>query len=131
MVSIFEDGFLLNEFMNVNYRGLVGWPCQSKKPSVYARRFLDDTLFAVVEGFKITRNWKNSLCMRIPQFTPEDIPEGELVWYRLDDDEDWWLRPVTKADIGSIKSYYPAGVVPYLIAETAERAEELKDWYKC
>jgi hypothetical protein len=63
--------------------------------------------------------------MVIEQFTPKDIPVGELCWVKSDffNCERWGLYVFNCKYKSSRYS-----CVPYLIAETAEKAEELRDW---
>ena len=136
MEAIFENGFLKPEFINPNYRGLVGWSC------TFPSMFDYDTEDYQVMFTLISLNGNNKQLKEdydctgedvvIPQFTPVDIPVGELVWIKLGGAKptkkskasDYWVLRQCDDLIRN------GGVVPYLIAETAERAEELKDWSK-
>jgi len=137
--EIFENGFLSDEFINPNYRGLSdsgGWPCSVK---VLDGR-LENHLVAVHAGVFITTTRSEGWPPRISHFTPKDIPVGELCWFARGDGE-WDLMPFGKV-VGKeswiMVFFYPVNYsamsfrhcVPFLIAETAEKAEELKGWWK-
>lgn len=117
MKSIFKDGYLKSEFINPNYRGLVGWPCQDGD----LIKGIDDG-FAWFGGsnFYTTEPMEN---VAIPQFTKFDIPVGELCWFKVH--SQWTLLRYGNSII-TMSTHY----VPYIIAETTERLEELKDWWK-
>lgn len=143
-MNIFKDGYLKPEYINPNYRGLVGWPCEEcsvgaennrrywnkvklisasrgKKCDTYTRL---DSKYGAVDLFL------GEEFFRIPQFTPRDIPLGELCWVAskegFDAASDFELLPSTRYAISNNNTY----CVPYLIAATAEEAEERKDWDK-
>ncbi len=143
-MKIFDDnGYLLPEFINPNYRGnwsgvklshLIKTYC--KKELVFEDRAL--TLIAVSNGFLV-----GSECCHIgtvdglnkniyiPKFTPKDIPVGELCWVKINGK--WMLVVMQKkcSEYGfycNNNCYIMIDCVPYLIAETAEDAERLKNW---
>ncbi len=124
---IFEDGYLKSKCINHNYRGLVGFKCKIVK-GVYPNQ-TGDRLVMVCRGSIQTEFGNRGRIgnVVIPQFTPKDIPVGELCWlkeYR----KAFWSLVVFEDGIGNYHIHDK--IVPYLIAETAERAEELKDWHK-
>ncbi len=150
---IFEDGYLKSEFVNLNYRGLVGWECHRKDAYTMALigekgEWITDTkltsvdgdqcyLGGVASGFFFPMAFNNSL--RILQFTPQDIPKGELVWvFDLEYPSEPKLRTFGGYTENELHCFHTSEddtvgylyCVPYLIAETAEKAEELKDWCK-
>ena len=74
MEAIFENGYLKPEFINPNYRGLVGWK------SVGNSNIISVTNGVVVANSK-SGGFGHTLLKRIkiPQFTPADIP-GTFSW---------------------------------------------------
>jgi len=82
----------------------------------------------------------------ITQFTPKDIPVGEECWFSDDgttwqkfgfscydeklDEPNFAQQRFVNGKISSIEGENYKYCVPLLIAETPERAEELKDWDK-
>lgn len=155
-MKIFENGYLKSEYINPNYRGLVGWPCEKHIGCNDLWYSNQDTVLVHVDcGYGAY--YKNNIyptlfscyseTWRIPQFTPEQIPEGELCWMKasagdIPFESDWklvvfqGLKNVC-ADNGEYSRSLAMNdgcgydvFVPYLIALTAERAEELKDWHK-
>jgi len=134
-MSIFKEGYLKKEFINPNYRGLVGWPLDVtghcdllmvKKSVLYY--WCDDQ-----------QRTKETMVKRIVrEFKPEDIPVGELCWFSCGNGV-WQLHKLRKVvDVTTMHydKFFPSGggshshCVPYLIAETTEDAERLKDWDK-
>lgn len=129
MESIFKDGYLKPEFINPNYRGLVGWPCERQSSFGCGWK-----IAAIIYNLAIFNNGKGDVNFKISQFTPKDIPVGELCWFGFEHPVNngqmiWNLWKIDKATHETIKRDY-TNVVPYLIAETPEKAEELKDWWK-
>ncbi len=163
-MKIFENGYLKSEFINPNYRGLVGW--RAKRLTENAG-MINEFIIAVEGDFVhvIDRNtgfWLKEL--KIPQFTPKDIPVGELCWFgtvKAFDIKHWTLGVYNGCEfddgmfffsknqdvrlhdnISRVKKGSSVWVekyqdtidydlcVPYLIAETAEDAERLKEWNK-
>lgn len=190
-VEIFENGYLKSEFINPNYRGLVGWPSEYDDGDASGGA----KIIAVCGGDVMNDSvYEMPLCnFKIPQFTPKDIPVGELCWVeQFTTDYNGWCPLCGKTtEFISGASSYPFGgpeecyncgttdshydmldldnaedskkarelkesnkaytfhikrslgfkkgfvtgankdcCIPYLIAETAEKAEELKDWAK-
>ena len=132
MSSIFEDGYLKPEFINANYRGLVGWDCRIRIGMCHHHS--NDKVVALTDSKAITAldDVYDKDTLMISQFTPADIPVGELCWF--------WKNHCNKVlevfdgvricrdnVINTSKSseWY---CVPYLIAETEEEAERLKNW---
>ena len=66
--------------------------------------------------------------IKIPEFTPKDIPIGELCWTKTicKTDFDEWDLGVFDGNLYSGDVY----IVPSLIAKTKEDAERLKGWTK-
>jgi hypothetical protein len=133
-MSIFKGGHLKSEFINPNYRGLVGWPCKfSNQISESTLDMINSQGDALIEGHNRISNIRD---VHIEKFTPDKIPEGELCWFEVGKGcNSWRLDAFVSCDEYGI--YYSAtntesqmGCVPYLIAETAEDAERLKDWSK-
>ncbi len=137
-MKIFDNGYLLPEFINPNYRGLVGWPI--KRTYEGSGSTFDNLLIAINNVDELTDDGFIEAGDKylIPQFTPKDIPVGELVWVgRIQMKID-----LTKGDYidrshikWSLEVHNPISnvtnkdyIVPYLIAETAEDAERLKNW---
>ncbi len=147
MESIFEDGYLKQEFINPNYRG--NWDCDI---FIYSTESLDhkkqqwrcasllaisgDFVFAAIVGKMAGEHDLKDT--KIKQFSLEKIPVGEWCWVgRIQKQIDCrgggyidrsyikWT-PEVHSFINNVpnKDY----VVPYLIAETKEDAERLKDW---
>lgn len=131
---IFENGYLKREHVNPNYRGLVGWPTKF----VWTDGGASFGKLLAVQGsyiFNTEYIEEQDIKFFIKQFTPEEIPVGELCWvgYCCDDissedDSIQWTITVYDPEewFCSLANY----IVPYLIAGTAERAEELKDWHR-
>ena len=133
-MSVFHNGALKKECLNYNYRGLVGWDCynhqdkiKSKLVCINSGECMDDTLSGT---FGV--DW-----LEIPEFSLVDIPNGELCWVTVYSQCDrgysfelMQLKTFVRESVGSIlaSSYYTA--VPYIMAETPDRAEELKWWWK-
>jgi len=122
-MKIFENGLLKPEFINPNYRGtspLGGWPTENGG----ALAMVNKEYCCVLDSSKQFFTARVTKFVAIKQFTPADIPAGELVWVKLigKSAESWKPRTYHGYSRG------PWKVVPFLIAETAERAEELKDW---
>ena len=128
-MNIFKDGYLRSEFINPNYRGLVGWPCDygnligTCKDGGIIVNSMDEIVKAVIDTEDLT----------IPQFTAKDIPVGEWCWFgsQYPNSIMWALIPNNKLLISDViknegKNFYYC--VPYLIAETEQDAEKLKDW---
>jgi len=126
-MSIFENGYLKNDCINPNYRGLVGWVSEL----VYANTW-DEEALVLGSGIIISiynkstniagdQQGREIKSFKVPQFTPKDIPMGELCWVYTGGD---WILVVHRPQTVEILT------VPYLIAETAEDAERLKDWSK-
>lgn len=143
MESIFEDGYLKPEFINPNYRGLAGWPC------VVYGEIVDNLLLSNSSACRKTCLYLEFHLqmgieeIKIPQFTPEDIPDGELCWYKVvvlnkygGRFYEWIQAPYYKIcdeTLGARMAYRidtSDYCVPKLIAERAEDAERLKDWAK-
>jgi len=154
-MSIFKDGYLDPKYLNPNYRGLVGWNIEVGEGSdlfegsvVY---FSSDILICVTDEEVVTRDnlldtdnaFKEKggydAKARIPKFTPKDIPKGELCWLKNGSSNYWVLEvlrgystpdncyPYCTSGMGTGNIFWEY-CVPYLIAETAEQAELLKDW---
>ncbi len=127
MESIFEDGYLKQEFINPNYRGFPGWDCELwcgiRGNIIKDKLLLNSYNGMVLEEHNININ--NTV--KIPQFTLEKIPVDEIVWIKpRNGDLICWYKCFMK-DIyrcSANKSY----IVPHLFAETEEDAERLKDW---
>jgi len=131
-MKIFKDGYLLPGYINPNYRGLVGWKCEDIHGN--QRDLIVSITKGVVQG---VRGATSSIDFyKIPQFTPDDIPDGEWCWFCDYHKHTWSLGVIHLG--GKIEGYdllrkeesrrHYGDVVPYFIAETAERAEELKGW---
>ena len=130
--NVFENGYLKSEFINPNYRGLVGWPCERKEFTYKSNDYdyVDDLLMCLDVRAAMTND---EYCadfeeIKIPQFTPKDIPVGELCWMLFDDK--WYLKVYNDSNLKRSENTFRFPCVPYLIAETAEKAEKLKDWDK-
>jgi hypothetical protein len=121
--SIFENGYLKSEFINPEYRG--NWSIELWNS---CKKMTDGRLLAADNGdYYITPDYCFS--PKIKQFTPQDIPVGELVYYKICEEQDWkFLR--YKPAIRAFSILDGCYVVPYIIAKTAEDAERLKDWSK-
>ena len=126
MVRIFKDGYLLPEYINPNYRGLVGFSVEGKNWKIARLGMVHGDRCLITLGGSLIERWKREI--KIHAFTPADIPEGELCWVKEYYREmgatqtcnyKWVLKP--KAD----GRYF---CVPYLIAENEEQAEERKGW---
>ena len=68
--------------------------------------------------------------LRIPEFTHDDIPEGDIIWCWGSGSYNWtkklWKKPIQK-----LAHYLERNcIVPGIIAPDAETAELLKDWHK-
>jgi hypothetical protein len=143
-VKIFKDGYLLPEFINPNYRGLVGWPCISND-GCDSNECYDTTIICTLDNTTAITCEGELDEFFIKQFTPEEIPVGELVWMGYEDvknkyDDEiiihWYLarfvciKPAPITGEPQIITEHGCGeyCVPYLIAETAEDAERLKNW---
>jgi hypothetical protein len=127
-MSIFKDGMLNPEYINPNYRG--NWPMSV--PGFCELLIVKDDVFYYWSDER--QDVLSTRCKDvIYKFTPEDIQEGELCWmWYLD--TDWVLRVFDNVKIGVDNKYRDSEgnrfkyCVPFLIAETAEKAEELKHW---
>ena len=130
--SIFEDGYLKTEFINNEYRGLVGWPCKTNaidglryEDKLYGMNGRELYFLDVVYSDEVEH-------IKIKEFSAEDIPEGELVWVYLPIEPCSWELAVLTKDLRCMtvqcKTYSKYRPVPYLIAKTAEDAERLKNW---
>ncbi len=121
-MKIFENGLLVNRFLNPNYRGLVGWEVQEllSVRKLIAIKNGGDT-FVFENGY----NNSTSCVHKIRKFTLEEIPVGELVWVQDTEHDEIELKP--------FEVFMPSNcsiIVPYLIADTEEKAVELRDWNK-
>ncbi len=136
-MKIFENGYLLNEFLNDSYRGIVGW------------EDIDNCTVVAIHGDETAYIDKGNNLETIPtdiitfkEFKRTDIPKGELCWFS-DNGKTWYLSQFDRiykesknvnqfgaSTTGAGKYGYDFKYcVPYLIAETAEEAEVLKDWH--
>lgn len=133
--DLFIDGYLNDKYINRSYRGLVGWGCEITQSMGYAGTVKQlESYSNTLLGLRGLDNvfmkgiiFANSDEFKIKEFSPADIPVGELVWlkeYR----KEFWVLTVFVAGISNYHIHDK--IVPHLIAETAERAEELKDWSK-
>lgn len=152
-VEIFQDGYLKSEYINNNYRGLVGWDCYeySKygycKGGEYKGKILstngNELLFQYADESASNKPFNNRYAdHKIKKFTPDDIPKGELCWFKRFGH--WHLEVFHSVDLIHYDKprYFSFGdkglqlqfldniteCVPYLIAETSEDAEKLKNW---
>jgi hypothetical protein len=145
-MTIFENGYLNPKFINPNYKGLVGWSCRYYRiPNTFDIETVIsfDGIFGSEPNTQL--KGKTSLCrdqdVKIKKFTVEDIPVGELCWMG-DGSGEWvlcpfggvkkrWLNGKKEINrfIASDGSYEGIVSVPYLIAETKEDAEKLKDLF--
>ena len=130
-MEIFENGLLKNEFINRNYRGLVGWKIDYEYDLVAVR---NRRAMYVNENDDLHNTVTDTV--NIKQFYPEKIPHGELCWFG-NDSGDWIFAKLRRVDCERGKYVSDMGLgqnwehcVPYLIAETKERAELLKYWHK-
>lgn len=137
MKSLFENGYLKSSFINPNYRGLVGWPCEVENTSndIYMKKTKRKVslLLTEKEAFYIKgAHYAGENQLFIPKFTPKDIPVGEIVFENLKGSDLWIKAFMTDNKIQNLKkSYTEITYIPYLIAETAERAQwilEKTDW---
>jgi hypothetical protein len=126
-VKIFKDGYLLPEFINGNYMGR--WVCRVLTKTELFNNSLA-YLLSTFMGSVYTSHQPTSdvLGIKIPQFTPEDIPVGELVFVLLNGKVLGGLSVLSEGLLKSFDKMDCISFVPYLIAETAEDAERLKDW---
>ncbi len=133
-MKIFENGYLKSEFINPNYRGLVGW---SWDDGVILSIDKNNVMFRD-KLYNDSRVYFRPLdIVKIPQFTPKDIPVGELCWVGMHytgEQTYWYLRPFCEywsmqgsSFVDSDRNQWDL-CVPYLIAETEEDAERLKEW---
>lgn len=131
-IEIFEGEYLKAEYLNPQYRGLVGWPCEIVT-GVYG--YISGNLISCREHYFFVEDCDNCVTIennfsnepiRIEQFEPKDIPVGELVLIKYFRTAVWRLEK-----FAGITNYNPHDyIVPYLIAATPEQAEERKDWCK-
>ena len=135
-MEIFENGLLKNEFINRNYRGLVGWKIDYEYNLVAVRNRRAMSINANDDLHNTVTETVN-----IKQFTVEEIPVGELCWMG-DGSGEWvlcpfggvkkrWLNGKKEINrfIASDESYEGIIAVPYIVAETKEDAEKLKDLF--
>ncbi len=132
-MNIFKDDYLLTKFINPNYRGIIGWSCSYyvDYPPIGVDSFSDRLLICVDSDYATFKTMEdcNLGDVEIKQFTINDIPDGEIVWMRhFDGGPNNWIRGFWEKDMDKKFNHYI--FVPYLIAETAEKAEELRDWNK-
>ena len=136
-MNIFKDGYLKPEFINPEYRSLVGWECEI----IHDENNLI-TIYTIMN--QTVHSWGctwNILELNIPEFTPKDIPIGELCWFT--NKCTWVLSTFSRMlTQGSYSKKFLADstvcglghdfkyCVPYLIAKTKEDAERLKNWSK-
>jgi len=128
IVSIFKDGYLKKEYINDKYASTEGFP------ATLAGICVDKRLKAVVN------DCKSFFCtdgvsypermLRIPEFTHEDIPEGDIIWCCGSGSYKWtkkfWKKPKTPM----IHYLSRNSIVPGLIAPDEETAEILRNWHK-
>lgn len=145
--KIFENGFLKPNVFNPNYRGIIGWPCEVFKSGAGGSFWsgsntiisIDsmDNMYDKEECVQLKRITKlvRSQDVRVKEFTPADIPVGELCWVKFYPESQWLAR--TKAEFDEVCNNGYAQVkidetycVPFILAETAEDAELMKDWWK-
>ena len=132
-MKIFKDGYLLPEFINPNYRGLVGWQCEVVVKDGVKKGSNFKVLGIRAGSDFFTNMFEESLVhnIKITAFTPADIPIGELCWCWDDVGllrvifEEPLLRVFEIEDLEDFKY-----VVPYLIASTPEEAKERKHWHE-
>ena len=126
MESIFdENGYLKSAYLNPKYRGNWISSCGDTITSICGDKYSyidnDDGSLEVEIMYTSSLIW---------QFAPKDIPVGELCWFWAPD----VLYRSTPKLIPLNNHYFTKStyyiIVPYLIAETAEDAERLKDWAK-
>lgn len=148
-MQIFDNFFLMSQFLNPNYRG--NWPCKTKQGSPYARRWKSDILIAVDTLDYYTLGWRGiAPRMRIEQFYPGDIPKGEECWFKIDiaepdPDHEWvkgrfedwesdtgYFLSMDNFNIDNMKHRHNTFIdcVPVIIASTPEEAEQRKDWWR-
>ena len=142
MSKIFAGGYLLTKFINPNYRGLVGWDLSGEEQGDVLVGIANNTVLfkSGCHQQMMSRDFDIKDDLTIKQFTPSDIPVGELCWVSNGEDN-WELRANSDGESalinykieGVLKSYGTNSksykyIVPYLIAETAEDAEIFKDW---
>lgn len=137
-MEIFGNGLLKNEFINHNYRGLVGWKIDYEYDLIAVRNRRAMYVNANDDLHNTVTDTVN-----IKQFSLKDIPMGELCWFKETGEHasgDWALMTREQALVLEYDEYQTCKgwnreayseskyCVPYLIADTPERAEELKDW---
>lgn len=148
---MFKDGYLVNDFLNKDYRSLVGWKC-----AWWANRSIVNPKWEFLYTDNLMSISKNSGCcfgtdfvepfelqkIRIDEFTIHDIPQGELCWFS-DNGKTWYLsqfdriykesKNVNQFGASTTRAgkcgYDFKFCVPFLIAETEVEATQLKDWY--
>ena len=140
-MNIFNDGYLDIQYLNPNYRGIVGFPADwwialhMEDEHWEEARILTTHLGKYVSnGFATINYWNDDFCrLRVEQFAMDDIPLEEYCWSKLGGGE--WkketrLEFITAYDEIVFKNEIdePLYCVPTLIAETKEDAEKLKDW---
>ena len=140
-MNIFKDGYLDIQYLNPNYRGMVGFPADwwialhmedehwedSRILTTYNKSYVSN-------GYETINYWGyDKFCkLRIPQFSIDDIPLEEYCWvnYGGECKKETYLEFVTTYDEIVFKNEIDESLycVPTLIAETKEDAEKLKDW---
>ncbi len=130
-MSIFKDGYLKAEHLNPHYRGLVGWPITLWDGDLTGELCWVDTQRTII----FRRGYHGVFPLegvRVHQFSPQDIPLGELCWFKAEGGNKWRLAVLSDVVHGI---YYEANgtrlfdyCVPHLIANTAEEAEARKTW---
>lgn len=127
-MSIFENGYLKPEYLNPQYRGLVGWPFMTWDMVNEKLNISSDNMVCITDTMVVTQgdDLYRRCDLRIEKFGPKDIPVGELVLIKYFRTAVWRLEK-----FAGITNYNPHDyIVPYLIAATPEEAEERKGWHK-
>jgi len=140
-MNIFNDGYLNIQYLNPNYRGIVGFPADWHIALHMENEHWEDARILtthmgeyVSNGFETIKYWgHDNFCrLRIPQFAIDDIPLDEYCWVNYGGEwkKETYLEFITAYDEIVFKHEIdkPLYCVPTLIAETKEDAENLKDW---
>jgi hypothetical protein len=142
--DLFKEGYVNKHHINPKYVGLVGWAGVCAETQYQVDEDYKCTPFelkAKINGDYIDEYGDKVEYFKIPQFTPAEIPIGELCWVMSkiwNEDEEQWVRKVFKGYTTPGHCYpfeyedgtFSSTCVPTFIAEDKETAELMKDWSK-